>query len=396
MLYHARLSEGLREDYPPPETARRMLYRTDQRVGIRWEVPGDFLEYSHYVRVVLESIDWNSSPGFPYMLKYCDNRSFFSVKDGKPSPERLNEVWSLVQLRLQDRSSDPIYLFVKAEPHKLNKMGRKRLISSVSIIDQIIDHMLDGPYNDAVKENALFGSIKVGWTHLLGGWKVFPRGGLSIDKSGWDWTMRWWLNCMCFEQRKLACKTKGALLAKWEEFAAWRYRELFSCPRFALPDGREIKQLRPGVMKSGSVKTIVDNSLGQLLLHERVVTELDIEEDPSSHWIWAMGDDTYQTPVVRLKDYLERLGQYCIVKEYNYGQEFAGNRFMPRGRIEPLYKGKHAYKLLYADPKVQADLPSSYSLLYHRSDQRDAVRQIVSHYGEPPTIPELDEIYDGE
>lgn len=394
MLYHAGLGEGLREDYPAPETARRMRYKTDQKVGVRWDIPDDFLQRSHFERVVMESIKWNSSPGFPYMLKYADNRSFFGVVNGVPNPLRMDEIWNMVRLRLDDHSDDPIYLFVKQEPHKSSKMGRKRLISSVSIIDQIIDHMLDDEFNKQIVDNALFGSVKVGWTHLLGGWKVFPRGGLSIDKSGWDWTMRWWLCCMCFEIREKACLTTGRLLDEWRRHAAWRYRALFSCPRFALPDGTIWLQLRPGVMKSGSVKTIVDNSVGQILLHERVLCDLDqeIEDD----WIWAMGDDTYQKRPGNLKQYLETLGQYCIVKEYNTNQEFAGNRFMAKCRIEPMYKGKHAYKLLYADPKVQADLASSYSLLYHRSGQRDAVRHIVSNYGVVPTLDEMDEIYDGE
>lgn len=363
-------------------------------MGVRWEIPVDFLSRAHFDRVVTTAIDWNSSPGFPYRLKYADNRSFFGVSNGVPNPQRLEEIWNLVGLRLSDRTADPIYLFVKQEPHKLSKMGKKRLISSVSIIDQIIDHMIDDPYNKAIVANALFGSIKVGWTHLLGGWKVVPKGGLSIDKSSWDWTMRWWLCCMCFEMRSNSCTTKGALFDRWQDYAAWRYRKLFVEAEFALPDGTVWRQRKPGVMKSGSVKTIIDNSLAQLILHERVLCDTDDEivED----WIWTMGDDTYQKKPRNLGRYLDTLGQYCIVKEYNTNQEFAGNRFMARCRIEPMYKGKHAYKLLYADPKVQADLAMAYSLLYHRSADREAVRKIVSNYGSLPTYDELDEVYDGE
>lgn len=374
-----------------------MLYKTDAKVGVRWSVPEDFLSKQHFLRVVGEKIDWNSSPGFPYMLRYCDNRSFFGVRNGQPSPNRLEEVWSLVDLRLKTRDSDPIYLFVKPEPHKLSKAGKKRLISSVSVIDQIIDHMIDDPFNEAIVANSLFGSVKVGWTHLGGGWKVFPKGGLSIDKTGWDWTMRWWLQCMCFEIRKNSCAHAGDLFDRWLDVAAWRYKELFKTPRLVLPDGTELRQVHPGVMKSGSVKTIVDNSIAQILLHERVLAELpeDLGEAPGD-FFWVMGDDTYQSKPRSLKLYLERLGQYCIVKEYNTEQEFAGNRYVQMGRIEPMYKGKHAFKLLYADPKVQADLATAYSLLYHRSAERDAIRKIVKAFGEPPTLERLDEIYDGE
>lgn len=396
LLHHCQLADGLREDYPAPEIARRMFYRADAKVGVRWEIPDDLLQRSHFDRIVNEKIVWNSSPGFPHMLKYADNRSFFGLDaSGNPNPLRVEEIWGLVQLHLADRFSDPIYLFVKPEPHKLSKMGRKRLISSVSVIDQIIDHMLDDAYNEEVVAQSLFGAIKVGWTHLNGGWKVFPPGGLSIDKTGWDWTMRYWLLCMCFEMRRLACKTQGKLYEKWLDVATWRFQELFKRPRFALPDGTEIRQRFPGVMKSGSVRTIVDNSLGQILLHERVVAEEDLETDDGD-WLWAMGDDTYQSRPIDIKRYLERLSQYCIIKEYNLNQEFAGNRFQAGGRIEPMYKGKHAYNLLYADPKIQADLATAYSLLYHRSRERDAVRNIVSNYAEPPLLCELDEIYDGE
>lgn len=388
------MKDGLREDYPPPEIARRMRYKVHERVGAYWSVPDDFLQRSHFDRVVLGSIDWRSSPGFPYRLKYSDNRSFFGVVDGVPNSMRMDEIWSLVELRLQCRDNDPIYLFVKQEPHKLNKMGRKRLISSVSIIDQIIDHMLDDPFNQAVVDKALFGAIKAGWTHLLGGWKVLPRGGLSIDKSAWDWTMRWWLCCMCYEIREGLCLTKGKLFESWREHAAWRYRSLFSEARFALPDGTIWRQASPGVMKSGSVKTIVDNSIAQLLLHERVLC--DIDSDIEDDWVYAMGDDTYQQVPRNLKQYLDSLGQYCVVKEWGCNNEFAGNRFISGRRIEPLYKGKHAYKLLYADPKIQCDLPMSYSLLYHRSEDREAVRSILENFGPCPTGDRLDEIYDGE
>lgn len=359
-------------------------------IEVEWSIPDDFLQYRHFVRVVLNRIDWNSSPGFPLNRRYPNNGGLFGVNGrGMPSIERLQDVWEMVQQRLSGGEPDPIYLFIKPEPHKISKLNRKRLISSVSVVDAIIDHMLFDEFNDAVVLASCFGPIKAGWTPFKGGWKIFPSEGVSIDKTAWDWTMALWQCYLCLEIRKKTCLN---LSEQWVSLAERRYRQLFIDYTFVLPSGTEVKLNKSGVMKSGSVVTLVDNSLAQLIMHYRVAISMGI--DPG--WIWAMGDDTRQSTPPNLKEYLDRLGQFCVVKECTESPEFAGFRFLPMGRIEPLYKGKHAFNLLYANPSIQKDLASAYSLTYHKSKDRDAIRGIVSTWGTPPLDDALDLVWDGE
>lgn len=373
------------------ETERWMLREAIPMIGVKWAIPDDFLTENHFRRVVMSGIVWNSSPGYPYKRIAGDNAGFFGAVNGIPNPDRMRLIWQMVQDRLVNRDCDPIYLFIKQEPLPARKIDRKRLISSVSVIDQIIDHMLFDGFNDAVVANAADGAIKVGWTPHSGGWKLMPRKGHSIDKSTWDWTMMPWLINLCLRVRELTC-LPSPHFDLWLELATWRYGCLFNNPLFVEPGGKLFRQRRPGVMKSGSVVTIIDNSIAQLLLHLRVLDILELDNDG---WFWAMGDDTRQKFIANLKRYLEVLSRFCRVRSVTEECEFAGFRFSP-GKLEPLYQAKHAYILLHADPKVELDLVQAYSLLYHRSDHRDAVRKLVSHFGDPPPLIVLDEIVDGD
>lgn len=344
-----------------------------------WSLPDDFMSFSHFVRVVRE-LDFSSTPGYPYNEHCNDNRTFLGAVNGYPTRERMLFVWSLVQQHIRERVSDPIYLFIKQEPHKESKKGRERLISAVSIIDQIVDHMLFDGFNEKVIEQAPLGSVKVGWSPMMGGWKVVPQHGVAIDKKGWDWTMQPWLFDAILKFKFELLRGDESQKAKWLDLASWRYRSLFFEAEFYVPSGHVLKQTQPGVMKSGSVVTIVDNSLAQVILHFRALVELGWkprEED----YFWALGDDTKQSKPRDLEAYLSKLSQFCVIKDYTELNEFSGCRFYNGGRIEPLYKGKHAYNLLHADPSIESDLAFSYALLYQRSIDKDNIRRILYPFG---------------
>lgn len=360
-----------------------------------WRLPSDFLSYSHYLRIV-QKLEWTSSPGSPYNRTFPTNGAMFGVRDGVPNQERVDDIWLQIQERLRTKTYDPIFLFVKPEPLPERKKGRPRLISSVSVVDQIIDHMLFDDFNDNIVSQSFQSSVKVGWTPMLGGWKTVPMQGVSIDKSSWDWTMAHWLFEAILKFKHLTCLTTGADLDRWLILATWRYRALFYDAVFCLPNGWLIQQKMPGVMKSGSVVTIVDNSLAQLILHFRVYSELGWKFDPVLDYIWVCGDDTRQSKPPHLRIYLDYLSTFCRVKDCTERCEFVGCRFSPGGRIEPLYKGKHAYTILHADPTVEVDLAYSYSLLYHRSCDRGNIIKILEPFGPPMTKDFADEIWDGE
>lgn len=354
----------------------------------KYNLPEDFMQFSHYVRVVKE-LDWNSSPGYPYMLNYANNRDFFRVNMlGEPNMQRVGEIWLLVKERLEERNSDPIRLFIKPEPisNKKLEQGRFRLISSVSIIDQIIDSMVFGVCCDKFVEKCHETPVKTGWTPLLGGWKEIPMKGVSTDKSSWDWTVNAWLvDCLLHVLYELM-EIKNL---EWVDLAKYRFQQLFYEPVFVTSGGILLKQELPGVMKSGCKLTILGNSLMQLILHHRVAEEVG----ETLGYVWAMGDDVIQSN--QSKEYFQRLSEYCILKEVTSRIEFSGYRF--DSHVEPLYLGKHGYMLLHQDQQYHAETADAYALLYHRSRYVDKIRGYLQQITEKLVDKEmLTELWDNE
>lgn len=334
-------------------------------------LPSDFFTRDHFDRVV-RNLDYSSSPGFPYVYEYTNNKEFFGIQGGELDPERVEAVWSMVCRRLAARDSDPIRLFIKPEPHKIKKLeeGRYRLISSVSVVDQIIDQMIFGDQNENFLKTYHFTPVKVGWSWMLGGWREVPRQGmLACDKSSWDWTVSAWLLELELEIR--ASLVVSEHKERWLELAKWRYRCLFVDNIFVTSGGLVFRVKKPGLMKSGCVNTIVSNSLMQLILHVKVSQELG----EKTHNIWAMGDDTLQPDMPWFDSYVRRLRKYCILKETNRVSEFAGFKWSGRF-IEPLYRAKHAFNILHVKPKDFDVFALSYNLLYWRSEFLSEIQRL--------------------
>lgn len=355
-----------------------------------WRIPADFLEKSHFERS-LARVDMSSSPGYPYCVDFATNKSLFKTdKEGKPDPAMVDLFYTIVCNRLRDRDCDPIRCFIKPEPHKVSKLrdGRLRLIASVSVVDQIIDHMLFAEMNEALIENWIRIPSKVGWSPYYGGWRHIPKGWLAADKSCWDWTAKPWLFDLVLQFRMRMCEN---LDLKWVDLATWRYKCLIMDPTWITTGGILLKQKRAGVMKSGCVNTIADNSLMQYLLHLRVCKELGVDPGP----LYAMGDDTYQEPPERPVEYRAKLEEFCLVKEFDRKREFCGMRFCGMNRVEPLYKGKHAFNLLHmASPE---ELSISYGLLYHRSVESSYIDSFFAKLGvKTLSTQRRDLIFDGE
>ncbi|APG75642.1 hypothetical protein [Hubei sobemo-like virus 18] len=361
----------------------------------RWDLDEDFDSFEGFMRS-LKRIDLSSNPGYPYMRGCTSNRQMLCYKNSDQfDPNKVSILWDIVRQKLNGSGADPIKLFVKPEPHKKSKIEEKRyrLISSVSLADQLVDHMLFGKMNDKLIASWPYLPSKVGWSFIGGGWKTMPKGGswLAIDKSSWDWTVQLWLLDLVLQARYELCSTRGEVVDRWLKMASMRYRQLFKEPIFITSGGLLLKQKRHGVQKSGCVNTIADNSMMQSLLHIRVC----LETKQSVGVLYSMGDDTLQQAPERQNDYLSVLSKYCIIKQADALVEFAGFRFDGM-RVEPVYHGKHAFNLLHADPKVLSDLAKSYPLLYHRSSNRAWFRELfLDWHGEVPSIDYLDSIYDG-
>lgn len=398
LAQHAGIRNSLRSD-PPTKTIEEEILESSYEAheAARWSIPDDFLQRSHFERI-LNELDMSSSPGYPYNLRNPTNKVLFGADDlGNKNPDRVEEIWQTVSARIDKLSKgeeecDYIRLFIKPEPVKEKKLKshKYRLISSVSVIDQIIDHML---FDDMNKK--LYGSwpdvpSKVGWTPYVGGWKVMPTGnGLAIDKSSWDWNVHLWLIDLVLKLRTRLCTNVTDL---WMRLALLRYKMLHVSPLFITSAGVVLRQRKPGVVKSGCVNTIGDNSLMQYILHLRICIEYGL---PLGAWFMSLGDDTNQEKRKDLIKYLTHLAEFCVIKQAVDKVEFAGMLFKGRS-VEPMYMGKHAFTILHAKPEVLPDIASAYTLLYHRSIYRRWFENMFLEMGlEIPPNWKRDAIYDG-
>lgn len=203
---------------------------------------------------------------------------------------------------------DPVRLFVKQEPHPISKIteGRFRLISSVSIIDQIVERMLFGPQNSLEisewtrvpskpgmgltlrwQQQALFDDLR---------FKHLKCPAAEADISGFDWTVQNWELWADVEMR-IALGGFPKVLART---ARNRFR-CFMASVFQLSDGRLLAQNYPGIMKSGSYCTSSTNSRIRCLMAELI----------GSPWCIAMGDDSIEGFVEHAQEKYARLGHKC-------------------------------------------------------------------------------------
>lgn len=376
LAWHATLRRGLSKDGPDYKTRQlTMNALLDLYAPARWEIPEDFCQRTHFDRVIMENIQWQSSPGYPYMRRGNTNEMFFGPVGSEKFKSVCEELWGYVQFRLKNGGSDHIRLFIKAEPLKTKKLQshRYRLIASVSVVDQIIDAMLFLPFNAKLLQQCTEVPNKAGWSPYVGGWRLIPMDKwTAIDKSAWDWSVNSWLLMMELEMRTLLCNNMNS---EWIRLAKMRYDELFTHPTFINSGGFVFKQRNPGVMKSGCVNTISTNSNMQTILH--VMTCIRLKRPITT--LYTMGDDTLQAGVCD-REYIDELSYHCIVKHYVKSNEFAGFRFN-NDRVVPLYRGKHAYQLLHMDEKYLHETIESYVLLYHRSPYRKWMEDLACKLG---------------
>lgn len=391
LLYHSVLRQKVED--PALDPASKSLLRETLRrkyQPVKWKIPSDFLSFEHFRRVVSD-MDMTATPGYPYQLAYPTNGAYLGYRgDGTFDENILRQHYNSVVERIRLRECDPIRLFIKQEPHKKSKADKQswRLISAVSVLDQIIDHMLFDPMNQKMVDEHLHIVPQVGWAPLYQGWTMMPTTGIAMDKSGWDWSVLPWLIDEVLELRATLCEN---MTDEWRELARWRYSCLFNQPVFVTSSGHFFRQRNPGVMKSGCVNTITDNSIMQDVLDIVVAMETGLW----SLWMKTMGDDTLQSDPGDIRSYVKTLSKYCLVKDVVNRVQFAGFDFS-YDHVEPLYFGKHCWNLLHANPAHGDELASSYSLLYHRSRKNRLIKRVVAYLGYVPSDDWLDQIWDGE
>lgn len=368
-LNHIKIRQGVRCSPPSSQEEEWLLYEMERQFPNYWGLPSDFLHKSHYERVVKEHVDMTKSPGLLFCVgdqlagqNFMTNGNLFNysvTESGEPvylnGPNiGIEGVWIMVRERIEklsrgDLESSPIRVFMKDEPTKKTKIEQDlgRLISSVSVVDAIIDHML---FDDC--DSVEFGS-NCGPSFLAGNVhnravKLVNRLGrgscVRMDKRVWDWTMQQWIPDMDLRYRFRLLKP-SVNSEMWLRIATARYSCLYKSPIFYLPTGHLFRQKTGGLQKSGAVVTLSLNSHGQVFLAFLSCKRLGIPLPI----VVATGDDTVEThnipiePLLPLyKDKLEEAG--CLVKEMIVtdswvGTHFCSNELQPycfiHGQVKP-------------------------------------------------------------
>lgn len=215
---------------------------------------------------------------------------------------------------VQDGFCDEVRVFVKNDLHSLEKLaqGRVRLISSVSVVDQIVERVLNGAQNN--REIEQWGSLrsKPGMglhdeaLHSLadqigrltrrgrvrrGRGRTFEkRGARSSDVSAFDWSVDQWA-------LELDARIRATLTGCGADMHLKRARCL-GLAVFVFSDGIVWQQLTPGIQKSGSYLTSSTNSRIRAMLARLVGRRQAIKYDKQNAEdgeVMAMGDDCIET-----------------------------------------------------------------------------------------------------
>lgn len=327
-------------------------------------------------------LDPQSSVGVCEMSSFGATIGVAFYPNGELDKDRLIYFKHLVADRIRmlqiEATCDPIKIFVKPEPMKLEKLqqGRPRIISAVSLVDTFVDRLLFRRLFQRAVETC-------GQTHILVGFS--PLGGNpsmllsllgasetyhSTDKSTWDWTVPYWLILAIRSVvRRLIVDAPDWFYDLMEK----RFYCLFAFPIFQFADGQQVQQEQPGIMKSGCYGTLIFNSIGQLILDIVVALLLGIDQPLP----FVMGDDQIRNITIRLEEQLEmfkRLG-FKVKSTTSKVPEFVGFHFTKNSYL-PAYNGKHAFALnhLTLQPEVAKATLMSYQLLYYHDES--ALREI--------------------
>lgn len=264
--------------------------------------------------------------------------------------------------------ADNLQIFIKPEPHKVSKIrqGRFRLISAVSLVDQMVDRVLFGPLTNASSASLGKTPCLVGWTPVLGGFhylnEIFRKKRvLAVDKTAWDWTVKPWL-VKAWAQfiAKLAIHPP----AFWLRAVETRLAMLFRHAVFQFPDGTMTLQPIWGVMKTGCYLTLLLNSVGQSMVHYLTMRRLG--KNPLHAQPLCFGDDTVQFELDDVEAYLTAMATTgCLPKIETRGTDysFVGWDFK-EGVPTPSYAVKHVFNMIYAERATKVDLLVALQYMY--------------------------------
>jgi hypothetical protein len=306
---------------------------------------------------MLNDVKKESSPGMPFMVLGCADNG--NVLDKYPEQlksavwERLmllsfNEYENLNAVQLVESGAvDPVRIFVKNEPHPELKVkqGRMRLISSVSLIDQIVERILLSQQNkeeidswSSIPSKPGLGLNDEGLAKLWRTVRSWDGNIFEADISGWDFGLQAWEMLWESDTRAELAGMAGTIYHRAIRNRTWCEANSL----FVLSDGRLIAQTVPGKRCSGSYNTSAGNSRCRVMLGYLV----------GSEQIMAMGDDSVEVGVAEAAGKYEEMGH--IIKTFSESKdafEFCSTKIYEKnGTVigEPVNWSRTFYRLLWA------------------------------------------------
>lgn len=317
--------------------------------------------FDYHVR----KLDKTSSPGWPLSRQAPTIGKWLYPRDTfEPDPARKEMLWLMVNEVLGGTYEHLFKVFIKPEPHKAEKAreGRWRLIMASSLPVQLAWHMALGHLERAFLVEQPYITPAYAESFFGGSWKIFKdscqRSGTvwSTDKQAWDWNAPGWVFELC---KQLRIRLTRGSTEKWLAVVDWLYKDAYVDSKILLGTGHIYKQSEPGLMKSGLVVTISDNSLGQDIVD--AAAQISVGKRPMLKR--ATGDDVCQEKPRDTAEYLERLQKFgCKVKCTMDKLEFMGFDFSDK--IKPIYPHKHLWNVSRQKDENLPTVLDAYCRLY--------------------------------
>lgn len=352
----------------------------------------------------------DSSPGYPGLTECKTNQDLI----GLYGPEFLSEVATERVLLLSKISfavmeslsamdqvrlglTDPIRVFVKSEPHTLEKInhGRFRLINSVSLTDQMVERFLCSRQNK--REINCFQTIPSmpGMGNHEVDEDVAKAGALLTkelleeieDRAGTDARAYDWTNTHKTLMVDARFRARLQNLDPWENLYTKRQLCL-STAVMVFDDGTILVQRKRGVQKSGSFNTSAGNCRSRVVSRIIAVPEAPLLID--GKWqVRVMGDDCVENmnglngDVIAAR-YLKQNLRIKEVTSYKLDGfvEFCGLEFRQHGIFNPRAL-KSVVKFLLTWPEASCfasrlqDFEDSLSFCPHEREYYSHILRLV-------------------
>lgn len=294
------------------------------------------------------SLEADSSPGYPLMRLARTNGELLAthralvvglvvdrlrlIQASDPKVVAHMSAGQLVDAGL----TDEVRLFVKNELHSELKVkqGRMRLIASISVLDQLVERVLNGAQNreeirlwQTIPSKPGLGLHDEGLSSLEEQIKSLGEYAGSSDVSGFDWSVQQWM-------LEWDAKVRAQLSAAGCLSHMFTIRAIcLGLSRFVFSDGTRWDQTTPGIQKSGSYNTSSTNSRLRVLLMWLVGHVLGYE----SRGI-AMGDDAVEVMMESESAITSAYDMFGFrLKEVSRSAiEFCAYSFDLQGRFEPV------------------------------------------------------------